>query len=634
MSKMYKESVFQMKKSLKKAVCMILCAAMLVSTAAIGASAATKTECNGNCDHSPIVILPGINHSPTYLYDENDEPYLDSDGKQVGGTLLIMEMSKLWGTIPGLVGSLLATLLTQHSIGLEKAAYNTVSSLFWVQECNNDGNYVNNLQTKRWNHPISEMNNDDKQWLYRMIPLQRIEEEVGGDHIYMYTFNLVGDPMQSATELDAYIDMVKQQTGHDKVTLLPVSLGGTILTSYLDAYGHDDIDQIVNIVACLDGTDIVADMMERKWNLTDEYLYHEYIPMVMGESDAALGYLINCILHILPRSGVNAVLTGAISGILDTMMINCPQMWAMVPSYRYDALAAKYLNDPAKAKLKEKTDRFQRARLNLKQNILAAVADGVKVDSIAGANLDFGEQDYAFFNIVASASDYNSDGIINLSSTTMGATGAPGNKTLSDISYTKSSHDDTCNINHISPDGMVDASTAVLPDNTWIFLEQHHEVGNNDVVLNLAQALLTGKVENVHSDPEKYPQFNYRCKTKNIRRWRLPDAITLLESYENGEITMPQEDVAELKAAIAQGQEILAATIADQTKVQAAEDRLNAILAKYGKYSYPEEKSGTEEFFTNLAESASKGLVNWLGGGSLVDWLLSPIRGVFAGIFA
>ena len=29
--------------------------------------------------------------SPTYLYDENDEPVLNKDGKRIGGTLLILD---------------------------------------------------------------------------------------------------------------------------------------------------------------------------------------------------------------------------------------------------------------------------------------------------------------------------------------------------------------------------------------------------------------------------------------------------------------------------------------------------------------------------------------------------------------
>lgn len=621
-----------MKKGIKRVIALILSAAMLISVGAIGATAAeeTKTECGGNCDHSPVVILPGINHSPTYLYNEDNTPYLDADGNEVGGTLLILELSKLWGTLPKLVVSLLATLLTQHSIGLEQAAYEAASAAFWVQECDDNGNHVNNLQTQRWNHPISEMTEDDLAWLYRMIPLQAVEKEYGGDHIYMYTFNLVGDPMKSADELDAYIDMVKKQTGHDKVTLLPVSLGGTILTSYLDKYGHEDVEEIINVVACLDGTDIVADMMERKWNLADEYFYHEFVPPILGD-DATLGYLINCILHIIPRSGVDAILTGAISGILDTIMINCPQIWAMVPSYRYDALAEKYLNnDPAKAQLKAKTDRFQQARLNLKQNILDAVADGVKVNTIAGANLDFGEQDYTFFGIVASAKDYNSDGIINLTSTTMGATGAASGKTLADVDYEKNTNCSNASHNHVSPDNMVDVSTAVLPENTWIFLDQHHEVGNNDVVLNLVKAILMDEVSNVNDDPETYPQFNYSCNTKNIRRWRVPDAKDLLTDET---VTLTEEDKAELEAAIEQGEKVLSATVADQEKVQAAEDRLNAILAKHGKYTYPEEPSATDEFLADALEGASKGLVDWLGGGSLVDWILSPVRNLIGKIF-
>ncbi len=618
-----------MKNRIKRVIALILCAAMLVSVGAVGASAATKTECGGDCDRSPVVILPGINHSPTYLYNEDNTPYLDADGNEVGGTLLILELSKLWGTLPKLVASLLATLTLQLPIGLEDAAYEAASAAFWVQKCDNDGNHINNLQTKRWNHPISEMTEDDKDWLYTMIPLQAVEKEIGGDHIYMFTFNLVGDPMQSAKELDEYIDMVMEQTGHDKVTLLPVSLGGTILTAYLDEYGHDKVDEIVNAVACLDGTDIVADMLERKWNLADEFLYHEFVPPILGD-DATLGYLINCVLHIIPRAGVEAILTGAISGVLDSMMINCPQIWAMIPSYRYNALAERYLNNaPEKAKLKEKTDRFQTARLNLKENILDAVADGVKVNTIAGANLSFGEQDYTFFGIVASAHDYNTDGIINLSSTTLGATGAPAGKTLADISYEKNTYCKNANHNHISPDNKVDVSTSILPENTWIFLDQHHEVGNNDVVLNLVKAILVGDVSSVNDDPETYPQFNYSCKTKYIRRWRLPDAKGLLEKDAAGEITLPAEDKKELEEAIAQGEAVISATVADQAKVTAAEDRLNAILAKYDLYTYPEEPTKFDIFLDDAMEGASKFLVDWLGGGNLIDWIFSPITKLF-----
>ena len=96
-------------KRIKRVIALILCAAMLISAGAIGASAETKTDCGGNCDQSPVVILPGINHSPTYLFDENNQPVLDSDGNQVGGTLLILEVEQLIKKVlPKLIFSVLA----------------------------------------------------------------------------------------------------------------------------------------------------------------------------------------------------------------------------------------------------------------------------------------------------------------------------------------------------------------------------------------------------------------------------------------------------------------------------------------------------------------------------------------------
>lgn len=599
-----------MKKGFKRAISLILCLAMLAGATAVTCYAA-EDKCN--CGHCPLIVLPGINHSPTYLYDENDKPVMDSKGeKQIGGTLLILNTDDLLKKIlPKALFSLLATIATQHNIMLDKVAYEAAATAFSIQKCDDEGNYVNNLKTQRWNYPLSQMTEDEVNWVYRMVPMQRIVDIIGADHTYFYTFNLVGDPMQSAKELDEYIDMVKKQTGHDKVDLLPVSLGGTILTAYLDAYGHKDINSIVGVVACLNGTDIVADLMARDFNISDEYLHHEYIPTILKESNGrgTLGYLINCILHILPQAGFNALLTGAMSGLLDTMVLNCPQMWAMIPSYRYDALASRYLS--AKPVLKAKTDRFQQARLNLKQNILDAVADGVKVNFISGSGLAFGEEMYTFFSIMSSSGKVNSDGIINLSSTALGTTGTVGGATIA-----KQAHDnpDYPGYSYLSPDGTIDISTAVLPDNTWVFLKQYHEVGNNDVVLNLAKALLLGEIENVHSNPAKYPQYNYFCNTKTLRRWRINDGKKALKKTD-----LSEEDRAEIVAAIAQAEAVLEMTVADQTAVEAAQARLDTILYKVGQLTPPKEESklapGLEKFF----ESLSWMLYKTLGGGSVYD---------------
>ena len=614
-----------MKKTFKRVIAFMVCAAMLAGVGAAGVNASTlETDCRGRCEHSPVIVLPGINHSPTYLYDENDEPVM-YNGSHIGSTLLILNEEALsTGAIAKAILTVLGSIFLQTNLGVDKVAYDLVSDIFKYQRCDEEGNHVENLKTKRWNYSLEHMSDEDLDWTYRMVPMQALVDEIGEDHVYFFTFNLVGDPMDSADDLAEYIEMVKEQTGHDKVSLLPVSLGGTILTAYLEKYGHGELDQIVNAVACLDGTDIVADFYAREWRLEDEYLYHEFFEKIMIESEGkpTLGYLINALLHIVPRSAIDGLLTGAMSAILDTLMLNCPQFWAMLPSYRYEALAERYLSD--KPELRARTDSFQQARLNLKQNILDAVADGVRVNSIAGANLDLGEEMYTYFNIVASAEKVNSDGIVNLTSTTLGATGAAGQQTLADVDYEKNTYCDNPDHNHVSPDNMVDASTAILPENTWIFLDQHHEVGYNDVVLNLAKAIFLGEVTDVHSDPENYPQFNGPCYTQSIRRWKLPDAKKVDQS------TLSEEDKAELNAAIEECEAVLKLTVADQPRVEAAEARIIAALHKVGAPGYENieaaKESPLDPFFRSVTYTMSKGSLFLFGGGSPVDRILSPVR--------
>ena len=553
----------------------------------------THANChNGDCGHAPVVVVPGINHSPTYLYDENDEPVLNKDGKRIGGTLLILDTDNLVTVIlKKLAWPLIKMLATQTDSGFPKAVYETVCDLFSIQKCDNEGNPINNLKTEKYGS-LADMDKDTRDWAYRMIPMQKLTNIIGEDHVYFFTVNLVGSPMASAANLNEYIQQVKKATGHDKVNLLNVSLGGTIFTAYLDAYGYKDINQVVNAVAATDGSEIIADFLTRGeagFRIDDEFLYHEYIPRIIAEGSdtASLGYLLNLVIRIIPRQVFRDTLTAAMDGLSETLLVNCPQFWALVPSDRYDALCEKYLTDKDHAVLKAKTDRYHQAQLNLRKNVLAAHAAGVKIDSIAGANLAFGDIEYSYFSIIKSALDTNSDGIIQLSSTTMGATGAAPGQKLPD-SYKPAKR------GYMSVDGSIDASTAVLPDNTWIFIGQHHEAGNNDVVLTLACALFTdSELKDVHSKPDVWPQYNGTCRTKEIRRWLLPDA----KAYRAKIDEMPAEErpsaeqIAELDAAIAQGEDALNMTIADPAKADAAKERLTNILVELGQREPAKETS-------------------------------------------
>lgn len=557
----------------------------------------------------PTIILPGINHSPSYLCDEDGNRVKDSSGNDIGGGLLIIDSSNLvMRIVKKLFFPLLAAIFLKADIGLGDAVYDTVCDLFYVQKVNDDGTPANNLVCDSFDGPLSSFSEDDNSWFYRMLPMQEVVSSIedtygvadGEDYIYLYTFPLIGDPMEAGRGLVDYIENVKKQHNCDKVNLVTVSLGGTILDAYCqtvaDSYNGDfsNINKIINIVSCLNGTEIIGDFYGRNWNLDDTFLYHDYIPAVMeaNGSDRAIGHLINIALRILPKSCLYSVLTAAMDGILDTILINDAQMWSMVPSDRYEELADRYLSDEAHAELRAKTDEFQTARVNLVQNLTEAKSQGVGVYTLSGYGLTYLDGTYNFFGIVASTAKTNSDAVIPVTSTSIGATVAKAGKSLGyENEYT-------------SPDGSVDASTCFSPDTTWFFTNQHHEIGYNDVAIRLCANLLVGNVKDINSD-EAFPQWLVARNTKQLKRWVFPDA-ELVMANADGKYT--DEQIAEVKAAYDEAKAVYNDTVSGQEVVDSVTENLRAALVNVGAY---EASSSSGQ---SWIERAFYKFVTWLDG--------------------
>ena len=431
------------------------------------------------------------------------------------------------------------------------------------------------------------MEEDDRNYFYRMIPMQSIKDQVGEDNLYVFAFPLIGDPMESAEKLDEYIQMVKEQRGVDKVNIATISLGGTILTAYLELKKdvtntkgeyYEDINRVINVVACLQGTDIMGDFYLRNFDISDEFLYHDYLPMVMEENNgySTYGHLINVLLRIFPKKVFYAILTSAVDGLLDTLLLNCPQFWSMIPTDRFDAVMEKYSyisTDPEYAELYKKLTAFQQAKLDLNDNLKKLSNQGVLVHSISGYNLDYSKYDYNFFAIMNSSKTTNSDGIIDIDSTSLGATYAPAGTSLPD-SYVPAKD------GYMPSDRSIDASTCLFPDNVWFFNGQHHEVGRNDVVIKLVGQLITGEIKSVADKSDSYPQFNGNRNTKRIFRWYLQEAENVFKEYEEDNTKYNAADIAELHAAYDEAVALLDTTICDPVAADATADRLlNALVA-------------------------------------------------------
>ena len=618
-----------MKKTIRKGIALLLTLSLLLSVVPIFAGAAYEED----QDYSiypelaaiseedsvyPTIILPGINHSITYLADENGEPVKNRNGDELSGGLLLIDGSSVIGDVLALLPHVLFTLILQRSTaGLSDAVYETVQNVMGIQQMDSRGEPVQNLQTEFYDYPVSMMDEDTRNWFYRMIPMEPFADLFGEDKIYLYTFPLYGDPMEAADGLHGYIDMVKEQTGAEKVNLISISLGGTILSAFMDTEPDlSEINQIVNIVSLMNGTDLMADFMARRFNLSDKFLYSDFIPMIMKEStgSATAGYLINIFLRVLPKQSLYDVLTAAFSSLLDTIILNDPQFWAMLPADEYEALADRYLRDGAHDVLLAKTDRFQQARVNLNENLLAAHEAGVGIYNVAGYGLSFTDGEYNFFGIVASSATVNSDAIIPVDSATLGATAAPAGQKLEDA-YLQSA--DSA---YISPDQSVDASTCLFPETTWFFQEQHHEVGRNDVVIRLACAILGGLVEDIHS-MTIFPQF---MQTRNTRSLVRSDSGYIFKAQQVLFGEESAEYTAEQKAAIQSAYNEVLAMLADPAvagdDAQAAIDVLYDAMANAGIYAPAEEKSIFDSLLERLMKMLNDYFLYRFGGQGYSDY--------------
>lgn len=558
-------------------------------------------------ENYPTIILPGINHSPYYLTDENGEVVKDKDGKEMTSSLLLLNTDSLKKELFKTIPSLLFSVIFQRDLGAAERVGALVKELMKYMETDEDGNTVYNLVTKRFNVPVSEMNESDRHFFYTMLPVEPIAELCGEENLFLYTFDLFGDPMENAAGIDAYIDMVLQKTGAEKVNLASVSLGGTMLSAYAETGKNlSKVNKIVNMVSLLDGTDIMADFIDRSFNVSDEFFRKEYFPLVLESltGDSGLGNLVNILLHIMPRGLFEGIVSSAYTALHDTVLVNNPEFWAMVPGERYEKLADKWIKSDV---LRAKTDAYQKARLSLRKNLSKMAENGTGVYSICGYNLSYTDGNYAFFGAVKSTADANCDGIIPVSSASIGATGVKAGTELSPEYLASHSS------KYISPDKSVDASTCLFPERTWFFNKQHHEVGRNDVVIRLAALILNGAVTSVDSTP-LYPQFNGARNSRSLTRCPSGKLFTAREALAGNSLSEEQKNI--FRPAYENALSVIRSTVCDYDEMAAAANELTAAFKKVGLEK--EGKKGIKLSSFGVVEKLDSFLFDRLGGNGFI----------------
>lgn len=433
----------------------------------------------------PVVIVPGIGQSKVVEIDGAGEPLRTVWPLDISKDLLLDRLK----------GPFMKMMLLRRDAGFTDALGEVAAEIMSGISAGPDGAPKKNLRAISYPYPFSECTDDEKRYICKMAPVQDLAAVIGEENIFFFTYHSFERPYTVADQLNAYVQMVQERTGSDKINFMPLSLGGAMFTAYLDAYGAENVHRIVYFVPALWGTASIGDLFAK--NLVNEKA-DSLLTFLLGDSAAGM---LKTLSAMMPAGIADAMTEKMIDTLLSEVFVNSGAMWACVPPERYAALAEKYLADADHAELKAQTDRYHAAQEKLPETLKALAANGVNIYICAcyGRSL---------LPALGSAATLSSDGLIDIRSASLGANAAPLGETLPP---------EACGPDaRLSPEGALDASTGAFPDSTWYFYDQYHDsIAYNDTALGVAlKALSDESFTSVNSDPA-LGQFHQKQDNRN-----------------------------------------------------------------------------------------------------------------------
>ncbi len=617
-------------KNFRKVLALVLALILTVGSMAVGASAAAPNEV------LPTIFIPGLFQCETKVYDSNGNVMTDSFGNPLQEPFFLPNTIDIVGD--ALTNALIPiTKLLVDQEDKDQLAANAFAdvlgqTLMGKNKSDENGDFIYDVRATQYPVSFAEMNEYDQETIFDHIPLQYYIDNAGAETLYFFSYASMGNMKKTAQELYDFVQHVKARTNSEKVNIVPISQGGSIMNALLAIYREknrepgEDFHRIVYLVPALDGSLIIGEAYEYGFLDEDVELYLEMFPALLGEDDV-VSYLINIIIRIMPNADFNTILDVAVDTLVRDYMRYSTLMWGLCPSDNYIpadtstgriGARAMYLLDEGCENIREQADwYYYEAQMKSDENILWARETGAEVFNVA-------EYDFALFHLVDSYDDVNADGIIQLDSTSMGAYSVNVNTPLpANYVPAVSPQCSDPTHNHISPDNIVDAGAGLLPDTTFYFKGQPHEqTASNDVVIKLiSELLIDDSFTSVYSYPDKFPQFNGTRKTKSLM-----NDIEEMKSYDYSEIKDPAI-VYEMKEAIAQAEMMLDNTIINDAETSAASQRFyraRDAVYNYGKEA-PEEEPSNDAYFDfmplleDLIMLLSQILYKFFGGDGFSD---------------
>lgn len=331
------------------------------------------------------------------------------------------------------------------------------------------------------------------------------------DFSFNYDWRL--DPYATADAMERYIDNILKLQKVDKVNIVGRCIGGNAVLAYLDKYGTSKVNKVMFYCEGFEGFEMVGRLFTGDIVIDPSALTRfvdDYFSDADYADDEIYGLLID-LVSILNTMKTLDVAVDALAGVYDQVYENVmprillrsfgtmPSFWALIGDDYYEDAKKFVFGDDTEtyAKLIEKTDHFHYDCLNRYKDIITVTEEsGTDVYNITK---------YGFQIAPLVENVYlQSDSMLELWSASAGATCSPINCEFNKEYILSAETDGTAK--YISPDRQVDASTCILPDNTW-FIKNMSHMYMPDIVHVMAAEILNFDGDMTVFDNENYPQY-------------------------------------------------------------------------------------------------------------------------------
>ena len=502
----------------------LLLAALLLFTALPFAAGAVEIEEVYDTSKPPILFIDGIN-AVDLLLDAGTKD------EKVAFPFTADDVVSLIKDNLGAVWDILDGDFSQES---EDALVNAVIALLEDVAMNDDGTSRYNVEVD-WLYPLETREREDdgeadepsfgdrlgelKSWFRSLFqrPAEELTEEemmrllFQQDSTYKFRYDWRLDPYELADRLRDYIEYMKELTGFDTVSLVGFSQGAAVLNTYLSVYGYDDLESVIWCVGAHNGVELVGQLFTGRISVDNEALTRYLSDPEQRNSSAELLSAVARQLNALGMTGnilqyTNTIIDklladGAIRRVIRETVGKMPAIWSLIGDEYYEEAKAYVFNEPGDAErfaaLIETIDRYHD---EVQVNSAAIMEEARQQVSKIGVIAKYNVRMAPFME----ADNRQADMLIDTAHASCGATCADFGQTLGD-GYVQQNDDGH---NHLSADGIIDASTALYPDYTWFIKNAEHSrgVAYNDALL---RHICESESQPDVFEDEAYPQFTY-----------------------------------------------------------------------------------------------------------------------------